>query len=258
MKILIAGNMGQIGPALVAQLRYSDHSLSFGELEDLDAGKLLDTEVLIALNHNLDLADMAKTAGVKHLIIPASNQHALYKNIEALTDDNFQVTLLHYGTLCCMSDSLRRAAVLHDFVAAAMTYGEINLFTEDAGWHSLIHVNDLARAIVWAIGRTALVKANFLSMEVGSDNWTFQLKDLAEAVTRIVPGSVVNFISAVVYKDSSPKPDFSVFRSLAPNHQPRYVLEHTILQLYAAYLEAGLTDQNQLKMPAQAHLLQVS
>jgi hypothetical protein len=258
MKILIAGNMGQIGPALVSQLRFSDHDLSFDELENLDAGKLQGMDTVVVLNHHPEIASLAKTAGVTHLIIPTSNQHALYRNIEELTDNTFQVTVMHYGTLCCMSDSFRRAAVLHDFVSAAMTYGEINLFTEDAGWHSLIHVNDLARAIIWAIDRPTLVTANFLSMEVGSDNWTFQLADLAEAVTRIVPGSVVNFISAVVYKDSSAKPDFSVFRSLAPNHQPRYVLEHTILQLYAAYLEAGLSDQNQVKLPAQAHLLQMS
>ena len=256
MKILIAGNMGQIGPALLSQLRFSAHQLNFCELENMHSSKLQAADVLIMLNGPYDFAENAKAAGVKHLIIPISNDQLLSKDLQTLTDENFSITLLRYGTLCCMSDSLRRAAVLHNFVAAAMTYGEIKLFTQDTRWHSLIHVNDLARAIIWAIERQPLVSGNFLDLQTGSDNWTFQSKDLAEAVTRVVPGSIVKYISAVVYKESSIKPDFSQFRNLAPKHQPRYILEHTILQLYAAYLENGLSDEPVAFEQQPARLLQ--
>jgi hypothetical protein len=258
MKILIAGNMGQIGPALVAQLRFSNHLLNFCELENLHASKLQDAEVVIVLTNQIDIALSAKKAGVKHLIIPINNNKPLYQEIEALTDASFQVTLLHYGTLCCMSDSLRRAALLHDYVAAAMIYGEININAGDARWHSLIHVNDLARAIIWALDRKPEITGNFLSIQLGSDNWTFQLKDLAEAVTRIVPGSIVKFNAVVTQSMPSAKPDFSLFKRLAPKHQPRYILDHTILQLYAAYLETGLCDKPTIVLETQIRLLQLN
>jgi hypothetical protein len=257
MKILIAGNMGQIGPALVAQLRFSDHSLNFCDLENLHASKLQDANAVIVLTNQFDIALTAKKAGVKHLIIPINNNKALYEEIETLADDSFQVTLLHYGTLCCMSDSLRRAVVLHDYVAAAMIYGEINVNAGDLRWHNLIHVNDLARAIIWALWQPEIT-GNFLSLEIGSDNWTFQLKDLAEAVTRIVPGSLVKFNAVVTPGSPSVKPDHSLFQRLAPKHQPRYILDHTILQLYAAYLETGLCDRPATVLETQIRLLQMN
>lgn len=256
MKILIAGTMGRIGQALSSQLQYSAHELKFLNLEQINAEALAFVDVVIAFNQNLEFTERVKAAGIKHLIIPTNDDRLGQNALEALADDTFQLSILHYGTLCCMSDSLRRSAVLYDFVAAAITYGEINLFLEDSRWHSLIHVNDLARAIIWAINDRPALNRPFLHIPTGSDNWTFQLKDLAEAVTKIVPGSVVKFISAVVYKDSSIKPDYTLFRTLAPNHQPRYVFEHTILQLYAAYLEAGLSDHNPVAPSNQDYLYQ--
>ena len=65
------------------------------------------------------------------------------------------VTCLRFATACGMSDRLRLDLVLNDFVASALATGEITVLSDGTPWRPLIDVADMARAIEWAIGRSA-------------------------------------------------------------------------------------------------------
>ena len=46
-----------------------------------------------------------------------------------------------------------------------------------------------ARAIIdWAISRDVANGGEFLAVNVGSDEWNYQVKDLAQAVAKVIPG----------------------------------------------------------------------
>ena len=62
-------------------------------------------------------------------------------------------TSLRFATACGMSDRLRLDLVLNDFVACAITSGEISVLSDGTPWRPLIDVEDMARAILWAIRR---------------------------------------------------------------------------------------------------------
>ena len=68
-------------------------------------------------------------------------------------------------------------------------------------------------------------------MNVGSDEWNYQVKDLAEAVAKVIPGTDVS-----INKDAQPdkrsyKVNFDLFKKLAPAHQPEVGLTESIQEL---------------------------
>jgi nucleoside-diphosphate-sugar epimerase len=141
-----------------------------------------------------------------------------------------QVTCLRFATACGMSERLRLDLVLNDFVASALATGTIQVLSDGTPWRPLIDVRDMARAIDWACHRPADGDA-FVCVNVGSEAWNYTVRDLAEAVSRRIPGTQVS-----INRDAAPDPrsykvDFSLYRALAPDHQPRVALDECIDRL---------------------------
>ena len=57
-----------------------------------------------------------------------------------LADEAFKVTCLRFATACGMSDRLRLDLVLNDFVACAVSSGNITILSDGTPWRPLIHV----------------------------------------------------------------------------------------------------------------------
>ena len=100
----------------------------------------------------------------------------------------------------------------------------------------------MARAIEWALLRPANQGGAFLALNVGSDSWNYQVKDLAGAVADAVPGTTVSINRAAQPDGRSYKVDFGLFRKLAPDHQPRETLESTIAALNAGLHAISFAD----------------
>ncbi len=109
------------------------------------------------------------------------------KAMETLADKNFNVTSLRFSTACGMSKRLRLDLVLNDFVAGAVSSKKITILSDGSPWRPLINTKDMARAIDWAIRRDGSTGGNFLAVNIGSDEWNYQVKDLAEAVAKVMP-----------------------------------------------------------------------
>ena len=99
---------------------------------------------------------------------------------------SFVVTCPRFATACGMSERLRLDLVLNDFVASAVATGRITVLSDGSPWRPLIDVGDMARAFEWALGRQAHDGGPFLIVNAGSNNWNYQVRDLAEAVARDV------------------------------------------------------------------------
>src|SRR5690606_8175502 len=112
--------------------------------------------------------------------------------VKDLATDSFVVTCLRFATACGFSARTRLDLVLNDFVAGAVSSGEITILSDGTPWRPLIHVDDMALAIEWAVTRPAENGGAFLSINAGSDEWNYQVKDLAEAVAAVVPGTMVS------------------------------------------------------------------
>jgi nucleoside-diphosphate-sugar epimerase len=306
MKILIAGNMGYIGPSVTNQLRntfpdaeligfdigYFAHCLTnvsflpevklnrqvFGDirkfppdlLDGVDAVVDLAAisndpmgnkyeEITLDVNYRsaVNLAKMARDAGVRSFVYASScsmygaaDQYPKTENdglnpltayakskvyteeeLEPLAGDDFKVTCLRFATACGFSDRLRLDLVLNDFVAGALVSKEISILSDGTPWRPMINTRDMARAIEWGITRDKRAGGNFIAVNAGSNEWNNQVKPLAEAIARIIPG-----VSIKVNPDAPPdkrsyRVNFDLYKKLAPDHQPVNDLQTTIRQL---------------------------
>lgn len=305
MKIVIFGNMGYVGPGVVARLRATypkativgydtgffascltdvdflperklDHQF-FGDIrnvpdyviEGADAIVNLAAisndpmgtkfeEVTLDVNHKsgITLAKRAKALGVKSFIFASScsmygaasdgaktedstlNPLTAYarskvfteQDLKPLADKNFTVTCLRFATACGMSPRLRLDLVLNDFVACALASKHITILSDGTPWRPLINVKDMAVAIDWAISRPVSI-GDFLAVNTGSDKWNYQVKDLAEAVAKVIPGVKVSINTEAPPDKRSYRVNFDLYKKLAPDHQPQYDLLTTIKEL---------------------------
>ena len=166
------------------------------------------------------------------------------KSLSALAGEGMVVSALRFATACGMSDRLRLDLVLNDFVACALASGEITVLSDGTPWRPLIDVKDMALAIEWAIKRDASNGGAYLAVNAGSDEWNYQVKDLAEAVAREIPGTTVSINKDAPPDKRSYRVDFSLYRKLAPRHQPRVSLEAAVRQLKDGLSAMDFRDRN--------------
>jgi len=157
-------------------------------------------------------------------------------------DTGMVISCLRFATACGMSDRLRLDLVLNDFVACALSRGQISVLSDGTPWRPLIDVADMARAIDWAIDRQAGTGGRYLAVNAGSDDRNYQVKDLANAVARSVPGTDVSINMSAPADSRSYKVDFGLYRSLAPDHQPVVSLAQSIENLISGLKKMGFND----------------
>ena len=229
-------------------------------------------EVTLDVNHraSVELAKKAKEVGVKAFVYASScsmygaaedsaktekaslNPLTAYakskvfteRDLEPLAGGGFKVTSLRFSTACGMGDRLRLDLVLNDFVAGAVASKGITILSDGTPWRPLINVQDMARAIDWAISRDVSEGGEFLAVNVGSDEWNYQVKDLAEAVAAVIPD-----VDVSVNKDAQPdkrsyRVNFDLFKKLAPNYQPKIDLITTIKELKNGLEAVGFDDKD--------------
>jgi len=149
-------------------------------------------------------------------------------DLEALAGENFKITCHRFATACGMSERLRLDLVLNDFVAGALTSGEITILSDGTPWRPLINVKDMARAIRWGHERKHEEGGHFLIVNTGSDQWNYKVKELAEKVQELMPQIKVSVNQNAAPDKRSYRVDFGLFKKLAPDHQPLYTLENSI------------------------------
>lgn len=154
------------------------------------------------------------------------------------------VTSLRFATACGMSDRLRLDLVLNDFVACAIAAGEITVLSDGTPWRPLIDVEDMARAISWAIRRKFGNGGAFLAVNAGRDESNYQVRELAEAVAKQARGTKVSINKNAPPDKRSYRVDFSLFRSLAPDFLPQVSLDQSIARLRQGLISMGFADKD--------------
>ena len=196
----------------------------------------------LAVNHaaSVQLARLAKRQGVPRFVFASScslyglggdeakteasplnplsayarSKAATEHDLLALAGSGFQVSCLRFATACGWSERLRLDLVLNDFVASATATGEINILSDGTPWRPLIHVRDMARAVLWAVGRDTSQGGHFLCLNVGADAWNYRVSELAETVAQALPGIWVRLRPDAPTDLRSYRVDFSLFRRL--------------------------------------------
>ncbi len=153
------------------------------------------------------------------------------RQIVELAGPDFQVSCLRFSTACGWSPRVRLDLVLNDFVASALLEKRIVVLSDGTPWRPLIHVKDMARAIAWTISSDRLPAADACVVNVGADEWNFNIAQLANTVAEQLTPVEVDINHEAPADKRSYRLDFTRWRDLAPNHQPVATLSGTIREL---------------------------
>ena len=252
-------------------LREVDAVVHLAAISNDPMGALFE-DLTLAINHraSVDIAHKAKRAGVKVFVFASScsvygfseggqrreedplNPLTAYakskvqteQDLSSLESSRFTVTCLRFATACGMSDRLRLDLVLNDFVASALATKRINILSDGTPWRPLIHVSDMARAIEWAVRRDFRNGCPFLSVNVGSDAWNCQVKDLAFAVAKVIPDVEVTINKSAQPDKRSYRVNFDKFTKLAQGFLPCMDLQTAIVDLRDGLQAMRFQDQD--------------
>jgi len=222
----------------------------------------------INLEASINLAKLAKEAGVKNFVFASScsvygfagdnpktegdelnpltayakSKIGVENRIKDLATDKFIVTSLRFATACGWSPRLRLDLVLNDFVASAVSTGRIDILSDGSPWRPLINVSDMVRAMDWGMKRKINNGGKYVSVNVGTESWNYQVKKLAEAVCDNIPNTTLAINADAQPDKRSYKVDFSLFKVLAPDYQPIMSLDQSIKEIYEGLQDINFQD----------------
>jgi len=214
------------------------------------------------------LVDLAAEAGVKNFVFASScsmygqtdggtrkesdllnpltayakSKVGVEEDVKKINLGKMVFTSLRFATACGWSPRLRLDLVLNDFVACAITSKKITVLSDGTPWRPLIDVEDMCRAITWGIIRESDNGGQFLAVNAGCEENNYQVREIAEAVTSSISGTDILINTAAVSDNRSYSVDFSLFKKLAPGHQPQVSIHESIKKISDGLHSAGFND----------------
>lgn len=186
--------------------------------------------------------DRTEISEVNPLTAYAKSKVKAEVELKKIATSDFKVTCLRFATACGMSDRLRLDLVLNDFVACAIANNHIEILSDGRPWRPLINVKDMGLAIDWAMNRES--SDAFVLVNAGTNEWNYQVFELAEAVKQVFPSITVSINENAAPDKRSYRVNFDKFKEIAPDHQPKYNLKQTILELKEGLEKIKFNDKN--------------
>lgn len=228
-----------------------------------------------ALTHDINhactvrLARLARTAGVPRFVFASScsiygaagnsarplderapfNPQSAYavskvnceRDLLAMADGAFSPVFLRNGTAYGASPRLRLDLVLNNLVGWARTVGRIRVMSDGTPWRPLVHIEDMSRAALAAVEapRDAVHAEAF---NIGRSDANYQVRDIAEAVARQVPGAALEITGESGGDPRSYRVSFEKALTRLPGFRPQWTLERGCAEVDRWIVEEGLRE----------------
>lgn len=160
--------------------------------------------------------------------------------IGALATDDFSPTFLRNATAYGHSPRMRFDLVVNNLVAWAYATGRVHLKSDGSAWRPLVHVEDISRAFL-AVLEAPLDLVHGSVFNVGVTEECYRIRDVAQIVQRVVPGSEVEFAEGADADTRCYRVSCERLREALPTFVPEWTVERGARELYEAYSTRGLS-----------------
>jgi nucleoside-diphosphate-sugar epimerase len=247
-------------------LRGADAIVHLGAVSNDPSGQL-DPKLTedINLNASIRLAELAKQADVHRFVFASScsvygassggpldegselnpltasarSKAATERALATLADDSFSPTFLRNGSAYGYSPRLRVDLVVNNLVAWAVTTGKVTLMSDGRARLAFVHIEDLTGAVIAALS-VPRERVHSRAFNIGREEDTWQVRDIADEVARVVPGSTVMFAPGASADAGSYDVSFARVRRELPEFRPQWSVTKGIVQLHDAFRKFGL------------------
>jgi nucleoside-diphosphate-sugar epimerase len=162
------------------------------------------------------------------------------RDVSRLASDDFSPTFLRSATAYGVSSRLRFDLVLNNLVAWAYTTGRVYLKSAGTSWRPIVHIEDISRAFV-AVLHAPRERVHKRAFNVGVPGENFRIRELAEIVREVVPGSHIEFAEGASPDMRNYRVDCSLLPETATEYRPHWNARAGAEELYQAYRGANLT-----------------
>jgi nucleoside-diphosphate-sugar epimerase len=252
----------------VADLEGFDAVIHLAALSNDPLGDL-NPECTYDINHraSVRLATLAKSAGVPRFLFSSScslygisdgmsmlkedaafnpvtpygtSKIRVEQEVSRLADEQFSPTFLRNATAYGLSPKLRSDLVVNNLVGFAYTTGEVLIGSDGTPWRPLVHIEDISRAFLAVLHAPREVIHN-QAFNVGQTKENYQIRDIAQAVQDIIPGSKIKYAPGGGPDPRCYRVDCEKIAHTLPEFRPQWTVPDGIVQLYQAYKGTQLT-----------------
>jgi nucleoside-diphosphate-sugar epimerase len=179
-------------------------------------------------------------APLKPLTPYAESKVRAEEGLSKLADAGFSPVSLRNATAYGVSPRLRLDVVLNNLVGWAFTTGRIRLLSDGSSWRPIIHVRDIARAVIGALAAPRELVHDRV-YNVGATKENYRIRELAGVVHEVLPDCDVEVAAGASPDPRNYRVDFGRFEAAFPDHRPRWNARAGTAELAAAYRSVGLT-----------------
>jgi len=162
------------------------------------------------------------------------------KAVAPMADETFSPTFLRASTAYGLSPRIRFDLVVNNLTAWAVTTGEVHLKSDGSPWRPIVHVADIAHAYC-AILEAERTDIHNEAFNIGTTTENYQIREIAEIVGAVVPGSKVGFASDAAPDKRNYRVDCNYIARKLRGFKPQWTCRRGVEELYDAYTRTDLT-----------------
>lgn len=250
-----------------SDVRGFDAVVHLAELSNDPLGQI-DEDATVDINHHgtVHLAETCKQAGVQRFVYASScsvygasdiisdetspvNPQTAYarckvlneQSLQKLADGNFSPILLRNATVFGPSPRMRFDIVVNNLSGLAWTTKTIAMDTDGTPWRPFIHIQDVSRAVGLVLPAPRERVHNAL-LNVGGKNSNYQIKDVAESITRVFTDCEITF-GPPGMDNRNYRVNFDKIHKTLPDFQCQFTVDDGVRELYNVFNTIQLDQQ---------------